>query len=162
SALAPALSADPTLSQGAAGSPTRGPGETTRHNAPALATPAPHGSPSRLPPPLPPGVLTPAPVEQMAGRPAVVKLPKIQSIVPAAWLQGQESPPAWRTPTHLVSAVVGAAETESGLKPVSGSVIREAGGWSCRFLSTIDPRVARVKLDLLWEQGGVIMDTRNE
>jgi hypothetical protein len=62
----------------------------------------------------------------------------------------------------VVNAVVSAAETESGLRPVSGSVIREAGGWSCRFLSTIDPRVARVKLDLLWEQGGVIMDTRNE
>jgi hypothetical protein len=32
----------------------------------------------------------------------------------------------------------------------------------CRFLTSIDPRDAQVKLDLLWEQGGVTMDTRTE
>jgi hypothetical protein len=95
--------------------------------------------------------------------PPVVVLEKIRSVVPIDWLKGLNGEPVTRPPDQLVRAVVSAAEAESGAAPVFGTVTRQADGtWGCRFLTTIDPRVAQVKLDLLWEQGGVTMDTRTE
>jgi serine/threonine protein kinase len=137
--------------------------ETTRENVSTFTTPAP---PRRMTYPTPHDVLTPAPVEQMATRapaPPTVQLSHIHSVVPLAMLQGRSGPPVTRPPAQVVSAVVSAAEAESGLHSVLGTVNRETdGAWGCRFLTTIDPRVAKVKLDLLWEEGGVAMDTRDE
>jgi hypothetical protein len=63
----------------------------------------------------------------------------------------------------MVRAVLAAA-TATGPVPSNpvGVVENPDGTWTCRFLTTIDPRVAKVKLDLLWEQGGVAMDSRAE
>jgi hypothetical protein len=149
----------------ATGSPTRGPGsadDTTRQDV-SFHTPVAPPRPSFA---TPSAALTPPPVEQMASRstpPGVVRLAQIHSLVPVAWLKGQEGEPAGRPAAHVVRAVVSAAETDAGDRFVLGSVTRGAdGAWGCRFLTTIDPRVARVKLDLLWEQGGVTMDSRTE
>jgi hypothetical protein len=109
-------------------------------------------------------VLTPAPAEQMVTRPpsfTLIQLDRILSAIPAAWLRGCEAPRLTRSAAQLVTEVLRAAEAEAGEMPALGAVNRDPNGtWGCRFLTTIDPRVAQVKLDVLWEEGGVEMDTR--
>jgi serine/threonine protein kinase len=155
-----------TTRTGAAGDPTQGPtgsDETARHDMPTVATPAPVRRPTY---PTPYDVLTPAPVEQMASRPpagAPRRLSHIHSVVPVALLHGKASGPAGRSPAQVVRSILSAAEAEAGTALTLGTVNRETdGAWGCRFLTTIDPRVAKVKLDLLWEQGELTMDTRDE
>jgi eukaryotic-like serine/threonine-protein kinase len=155
-----------TFSPNSSSAATRGPGspdEPTRHDTSALV---PTILPRRPTYPTPHEVLTPAPVEQMASRPPVhngVVLSQIHSVVPIAWLKGHRSEPARRPPEQLVRAIVSAAEAAAGGQSTMGAVTREPGGvWGCRFLTTIDPRVAQVKLELVWEQCGVTMDTRTE
>ncbi|AMV27092.1 Serine/threonine-protein kinase PknF [Gemmata sp. SH-PL17] len=154
--------------------PTRGvsaANEPTLRNVPHFVTPAATPAPQ----PVPPKRVTytqPAPaaatVERAATRtpqpkPAGVCLEQILSVVPIAWLQGKFAQAPGRPPTHLVNAVLRAAETEAGINSAMGAVNRDRDGtWGCRFLSSIDPRVAQVKLDLLWEEGGVTMDSRTE
>ena len=36
------------------------------------------------------------------------------------------------------------------------------GSWNSRYLTTIDARMAKVKLDLVWEAGGLTMDARQD
>ncbi len=163
--IAPASTAH-VCEPGTASAPTHGPGgtnETLRHD-PAFTTPVPRRHPPRPTFATPHDVLTPAPVEQMAGRPApfnTIQLDRILSAIPVAWLQGRHGTRPTRPAVQLVSAVLRAAETESGVKAELGAVNRDPDGtWGCRFLTTIDPRVAAVKLDLLWEEGGVTMDSR--
>jgi serine/threonine protein kinase len=100
---------------------------------------------------------------ERAPAPSGVLLDHIYSVVPVAWLEGRGGACAERPPGHLVSALVSAAEARAGARGALGSVSRAPdGALTCRFLTTIDPRVARVKLDLLWEQGGVTMDARGD
>ena len=95
--------------------------------------------------------------------PQRVRLEQILSVVPTAWLQGRAATHPGRPPTQAVNAILRAAEARTGSASAMGAVSCGADGtWACRFLSTIDPRVARVKLDLLWEEGGVAMDLRSE
>jgi eukaryotic-like serine/threonine-protein kinase len=149
----------------ATSAPTQGPAsadETARHELLLGATPAPPRRPSF---PTPHDVLTPAPVEQMASRapaPAAGRLTHIHSVVPVALLKGRDAKPAGRSPAQVVRALLAAAEAESGASATLGTVNCGADGWACQFLTTIDPRVARVKLDLFWEQGGLTMDTRDD
>jgi hypothetical protein len=150
----------------ATGSPTRGPGggdETLRHDASVIVTPAPQ-PPRRRVYKTPPEALTPAPAEQMAGRPApfgLIQLDRIQSAIPVAWLKGGDAPRPTLPATQLVGAVLRAAEGEPAGKVTLGAVNRESDGvWGCRFLTTIDPRLARVKLDLLSEECRVKADSQ--
>jgi len=95
--------------------------------------------------------------------PQHIRLDQILSVVPTAWLQGRTAPHPSRPPAHVVNAVLRAAEARTGGASALGAVsCGDDGTWTCRFLTTIDPRVARVKLDLLWEEGGVAMDLRSE
>ena len=153
---------------GASGAPTRGTGDAnqaTHRSTPSFVTPAPQPVPPQRtvpPPPAParaPVVAERAPKPQPAG----VCLEQILSVVPVAWLQGKFAQVPGRPPAHLVNAVLRAAEAEAGMDSAMGAVSRASDGtWGCRFLTTIDPRVAQVKLDLLWEEGGVEMDSRTE
>lgn len=92
-----------------------------------------------------------------------VQLPVILSVVPVGWLRGQEAPDPDLPPDAMVRAILATATAResSPLEPI-GVVEQPDGTWACRFLTTIDPRVAKVKLDLLWEQGGVTMDARDK
>jgi len=91
----------------------------------------------------------------------LTRLETIHSILPAAWLQGQQAPPPMYSPEEAVQTVVDAADDGSGVQTALGAVTRlEDDTWSCRFLTSVDPRLAQVKLDLLWEQGGLTMDSR--
>jgi serine/threonine protein kinase len=149
----------------AAGAPTRGPAgaDETTHDVPQFNTPA---QPLRRGYPPPHDVLTPAPIEQMVSRPQPptgVVLEQIHSVVPIGWLTGRGSAIAARPSAQMVNAIVSAAQAATGGAAEMGTVNRGAdGAWGCRFLTTIDPRVAQVKLDLLWEEGGVTMDTRTD
>jgi hypothetical protein len=68
-----------------------------------------------------------------------------------------------RPADQVVRSIFQAATDGILLPPEPGALIRAADGtWVCRFLSTINARIAPVKLDLLWEEGGVTMDTRQE
>jgi serine/threonine protein kinase len=131
------------------GAPTRGSGgasDTTRRNLPSFSGPP--DTPAAPPPAAP-------------RTPSGVLIDPISSVVPVAWLKGRGGPPATGRAVDVVRAVVKAAEAESGPGSIDGIVTRAAdGAWECRFLTNIDPRVARVKLKLLWEQTGVMMDAR--
>ncbi|QJW93289.1 serine/threonine-protein kinase [Frigoriglobus tundricola] len=95
--------------------------------------------------------------------PQHIRLEQILSVVPTAWLQGRPAAHPGRPPAQVVNAILRAAEARTGGPAALGAVSCGADGtWTCRFLTTIDPRVARVKLDLLWEEGGVAMDLRSE
>ncbi|HEV3439220.1 MAG TPA: PilZ domain-containing protein, partial [Gemmata sp.] len=154
---------------------TQGPGDSnqpTSQNIPS-STPLPGSSGERLrfagvgglPGQSNFGVLTPAPVfspHEQLHSPFAPKLNQILSIFPVDHLLGRSTSAPRRTPAQFVGAVMQTAETREGASELGGVVIRLPDGtWSCRFLSSIDPRVAQVKLDLLWEEGGVTMDARN-
>jgi hypothetical protein len=63
----------------------------------------------------------------------------------------------------MVRALVAAADGEMAPPADPSAVTRLPDGtWECRFLTTLDPRIAKVKLDVLWERGGVIMDCRED
>jgi serine/threonine protein kinase len=94
--------------------------------------------------------------------PPGVQLRKILSVLPVGWLRGHEAPAPDLPPTDLIRAVVTAARATAGDVPEPVGEIRVVDNvWQCRFLTTVDPRIARVKLDLLWEEGGVSMDARD-
>jgi hypothetical protein len=83
-------------------------------------------------------------------------VPLVLSVVPLDWLHGRDCPPPEREPAAVVRAVMSAAGPPSFVPPPgTGAVERAADGtWSCGFLTVMDSRVARVKLDLLWEEHG--------
>lgn len=86
----------------------------------------------------------------------MVKLERIFSVVPVPWLLGKEAERLEIDPATAVEAVMRAASDGSGLPNALGDVLQLIDGtWSCRFLTTIDPRLGQVKLDLLWEERGV-------
>jgi serine/threonine protein kinase len=105
----------------------------------------------------------PAPAVQPAVAPAGIQLKEILSVLPVEWLRGREAPSPDLPPLDMVRAVMAAAGF-GGLNSTDGTgvVQHQDGSWNCRFLTTIDPRVAKVKLDLLWEQGGLTMDSRED
>ncbi|MBY0458753.1 MAG: PilZ domain-containing protein, partial [Gemmataceae bacterium] len=91
------------------------------------------------------------------------RLEQILSVVPAPWLKGKAATTPGRPAANGVAALVTAAEAEAPPKPPLGAIRHDPDGtWRCTFLTTIDPRVAQVKLDVLWEEGGVSMDARAE
>ncbi len=122
-------------------------GDTTTHASLGTTTPAPP-PPAPLPPP-------PKPVS-----PIGVQLKEFLSVLPIGWLRGREADPPDLPPDDLVRAVVSAASAAG--KPAPSGVVT-TDPWSCRFLSSIDPRVAKVKLNVLLDEGGLVhMDARAE
>jgi serine/threonine protein kinase len=131
--------------------------------APADGTPGPRlprlvgikRAPSREPDPPPPPRAEPEPPPAEAREPNGLRLPLLLSVLPLAWLRGGEAPEPELSPTDLVRAVLSAAGASAPDPSDSETVTPRAdGSWGCRFLTTIDPRIARVKLDLLWEKSG--------
>ena len=151
--------------------PTRGPApdETTPGSTPAprlprlIATkrsaPIPVAAPLPPPAPVPP---TPAPAQADDPlKPTGVKLPFVLSVTPVGWLRGREAPDPDLEPDEMVRAILVAAKSTAPPDPAPGAT---DGTWSRRFLTTVDPRIARVKLDTLWEQdpGLSMTGSRNE
>src|SRR5207249_11871189 len=88
-------------------------------------------------------------------------LERIFSVVPVPWLLGKDASRSALPPTDAVQAVLRAANPGGDLPTPLGEVrARGDGTWICRFLTTIDPRLGQVKLDLLWEEGGMAVDSR--
>lgn len=92
-----------------------------------------------------------------AGR--AVYLPDIRSIHPVERLFGRPCPnPHLDAPT-VAQQVLAAAGYDPTVHFAPDDVIREGEwAWSCRFPCTIDPRLARVKLDVVREQTGIPLD----
>jgi hypothetical protein len=108
------------------------------------------------------GARTPAARQARAGQPRPqpgtrpddpgVQVQEVLSVLPAEWLRGGEAPAPEIPPDQLIRALLAAASAKSA----EG----EPPAWGCRFLSTIDPRLAKVKLDVLWERGKFAVDAR--
>ena len=81
-------------------------------------------------------------------------------MVPTEKLLGREAPAPSCTPETVIDAVVSAAADGRNLAVSSDSVRSADGTWSCRFPTTVDPRLAKIKLELVWEEGGFAMDVR--
>jgi serine/threonine protein kinase len=138
--------------------------------ADVLFTPAPPGPPPAREPEAEPtqrnciaatAPARPAPARAAGGRapakpadqpdpPPGPRLAEVLSVLPVEWLRGREAPAPELPPESMVRAVLAAASARAG----EG----ESPAWGCRFLSTVDPRVAKVKLDLLWERGRFAVD----
>lgn len=90
-------------------------------------------------------------------------LSPIRSVVPFDRLLGREVPtPVDCTATTLIEAVLASA-VHGPVPTVSSDAIRSATGtWTCRFLTTVSPRLAKLKLDLVWDAGGLTMDARDD
>lgn len=128
-------------------------------------TPPPPPISSRVATP-PPQPAQPRPTEEFSvpnAAPVGIQLKEVLSIIPVEWLRGREAPESDLPPGDMIRAVLAAA-SRGGATPLdpTGVVQLPDGNLKCRFLTTIDPRVAKVKLDLLWEQGGLTMDSREE
>jgi serine/threonine protein kinase len=151
--------------------------EPTKPNAPSappgLQPPTARPKAKSLPPGLliTPGPAPPARSSSDRSRPiptelaptSGVRLNRIRSVVPVSRLLGEPDSESPRPPDQVVRAIFQAASAGIMLPPEPGALIQAADGtWVCRFLSTIHARIAPVKLDLLWEEGGVTMDTRQE
>ncbi len=103
------------------------------------------------------GPAPPAPMVE-----AKLRLSEIRSVIPTRQLLGHRTPPSNRRPEAVIEAVVAYA-AEAGITPARGGDERaEDGTWSCRFLTTVSPRLAKVKLELVWEEGGLTMDARDD
>jgi serine/threonine protein kinase len=86
----------------------------------------------------------------------MVRLESIFSVVPVPWLLGKEASRSALLPDDAVASVVRAAAGGRAMPGALGPILQqEDGTWACRFLTTIDPRLCQVKLDLLWEERGV-------
>ncbi len=139
---------------------------------PALPPPPP-GRPKSFPPGL---LITPGPAGAPrsfgdSSRPAPaelaptsgIRLNRIRSVVPVARLLGESSGEIARPADQVVRTIFQSASAGFLVPPEPGTVLRAPDGtWVCKFVSTIHPKIAPVKLDLLWEEGGVTMDTRQE
>jgi serine/threonine protein kinase len=126
------------------------PGADTPRPAPAPPAPA---APAPAPAPAVPAA---APAHPVSSAPTLgVHLPFFLSVVPIEWLQGQTAPEPELAPADMARAVVAQAEAYANT-PDPG----EAEGTVCRrFLTTIDQRIARVKLELLRETNGELTVT---
>jgi hypothetical protein len=109
-----------------------------------------------------------APLEQ-SGSDSVIdafgrRLKTILSVLPVEWLRGRDAPDPDLPPSDMVRAVLAAAKQGSAAisSGAAGVMQLPDGNWQCRFLTTIDPRVAKVKLDLLREEGGLMKESRDD
>jgi serine/threonine protein kinase len=95
--------------------------------------------------------------------PQRIILPKLLSVVPVERLRGEEALDPDLPPLDMVRAILHAASSKSSARAETTAVTQlTEGSWACRFLTSMDTRMAKVKLDILWEYGGLTMDTREE
>jgi serine/threonine protein kinase len=106
---------------------------------------------------------TPLPIPQVgepANDPFPFKLEAIRSIFPIDHLLGRESSYPHCTADEMVRKVVVAAQAGQSLTSKLGRICQEPdGSRSCRFLTSIDSRVAQVKLNILRDEPGVTIET---
>lgn len=82
-----------------------------------------------------------------------VQLKEVFSVLPVEWLHGRDASEPDLSADEMVRAVVAAAGKGKPVETDANGMVRFAdGSWKCGFLTTIDPRVAMLKLDLLLEQ----------
>jgi serine/threonine protein kinase len=92
-----------------------------------------------------------------------IELKELLSVLPVEWLRGREAPIPDLPPHEMVRAVLTAASQGGSILTDTTEVSRlPDGSLKCRFLTTIDPRVAKVKLGLLLDRGELIMDSSDE
>ncbi|HEX4611417.1 MAG TPA: protein kinase, partial [Urbifossiella sp.] len=143
----------PALVTPAAAAPT-GSSETIQLSSIAATAPGP-----------PPSAVGKTPPPRVDPKPAGARgtqLPEILSVLPVEWLRGREAPAPDLPPGDMVRAVLSAATAASKGDPAAVNSRLPDGTWGCRFLTTIDARVAKAKLNILLDQGGVVMDVRVE
>jgi serine/threonine protein kinase len=143
------ISPTPTESGGKLGLPRL---VTAGRSGPVVNTPMPVYTPTE-----------PPPREVADIRPmGTVRLARIQSVLPVAWLRGNDAPDPARPADHFVRSLLKSVDAPEPNDEAAPRAIEKSpdGVWSCRFLTSMDPRIAQVKLDLVWEEGGVTMDTR--
>ena len=113
-----------------------------------------------LPPPPPPPARQP---QQQSDVSTVVRLKQILSVIPVGWLRGREADDPDLLPNDLVRAVMATATRGKAISTNPAGVMRVSDDrWECRFLTTIDPRVAKVKLDLLSDHGRLTKESPDE
>jgi serine/threonine protein kinase len=108
---------------------------------------------------------TPPPVSPSTDEsygPFPFKLELIRSIFPVEHLMGRPSCEPLCNAEELVRKVVLAAQAGESTVSRLGRVVQQPdGSWSCRFLSSIDPRVAQVKLHQLRDETGATIESAN-
>jgi hypothetical protein len=83
----------------------------------------------------------------------LIRLERVSAVLPTARLLGQPAPDPAPPAAAVAEAVVKHAAGDTDLPPALGVVCRRLDGTRvCRFLSSVDPRLAQVKLDLLLEE----------
>jgi serine/threonine protein kinase len=91
-----------------------------------------------------------------------ILLQQVLSVMPVNWLRGREAPAPDLLPNDMVRAVLAAATKSSSQPAPTQATCLPNGTWESRFLTTIDPRVASVKLDLLVEPRKVIKEVTDD
>lgn len=101
--------------------------------------------------------------------PPVVKSPEganylaeIRSVVPLERLLGQDASASECFATTVIDAVLASAVNGPVPTDTTDAIQSADGTWSCRFLTKVSPRLAKFKLDVVWEAGGLKMDARHE
>ena len=92
--------------------------------------------------------------------PFAFKLELIRSVFPVEHLLGRPSGETRCNAQEFVRKVIRAAQAGDSKNSKLGEVVNLSdGSWSCRFLSNIDPRVARVKLNTLKDETGATIES---
>lgn len=115
--------------------------------------------------PVPPSVMTPAPISSYIDPPGhttrryAVVLNPIKSIVPIARLMGMESASLTITPADFARSVVVHASAGGHFPQMPGDMGQLTDGtWVCQFPSTVPGPVVPLKLTVIREQWGVTID----
>ena len=90
---------------------------------------------------------------------ATVRRSEIRSVVSTEYLRGRACTPLVLTSDEVIGRILeaagGSAETPNTARATDGT-------WTCQFLTSVSPQIAKVKLELVWEQGGFSMDSRDQ
>ena len=84
---------------------------------------------------------------------------EIRCVVSTEFLRGRVSVPPILTYDEVIGRILGAAGGSADAPRPGGAT---DGAWTCRFLTSVSPQIAKVKLELVWEQGGFSMDSREQ
>ena len=84
---------------------------------------------------------------------------EIRSVVSTEHLRGRASAPPVLTSDEVIDRILEAA---GGSAEAPRTAHATDGSWTCRFLTSISPQIAKVKLELVWEEGGFSMDAREQ
>ena len=91
-----------------------------------------------------------------------IRLAEVLAVVPVARLMGEPAPAARIRAEELAQTVLAAAGGTPD-DPLPGDIVRtENGTWACRFATTIDSRMAVMKLALVREEFRIACETADE